>query len=304
MTRLLAILCLLVSLGWPATARDREMIGRGWLLTNDILGDTHDRWRSGSFAASGVWGPAWSGAAPEGFGQVLEFRFGSEIITPENPSRPAPGDRPFAGMVSFGLHTHFERGGIDYAVGADIVLTGPMTGLDDLQKTLHLVTGGRDPSAPVRAAQVANDVNPTLVIEAGRDVALGRNARLRPFAEGRWGYETLFRVGADLTIGGLGQGGLMARAPVSGHRYLIGGPRRPGFSYVLGADIAYVEHSEVLSSARGYRLTDARSRVRAGMNWHLSEGSGLFYGLTWLDKEFRGQREAQIVGSLRLDLKF
>lgn len=304
MTRLVLGFCVLLCLGMPAFAQERERIGRGWLLTNDVFGDTHDRWRTESFAASRVWGPGWHGALPQGFGQILEFRFGGEIITPENPARPRPGDRPFAGVISFGVHTHFERGGIEYAVGTDIVLTGPMTGLDDFQETLHVVTGGRDPSPAVRSAQVADDVNPTLVVEAGREFEIGANARLRPFAEGRWGFETMLRVGADLTIGSFGRDGLMAREPVSGQRYAVVGPGMAGTSLVLGADMAHVEHSEVLSSARGYQLTDARTRVRAGVNWQGHGGSSLFYGVTWLDKEFRAQREGQFVGSVRLNLKF
>lgn len=304
MMRLLAIFCILISLAAPAAAQGRETLGRGWLLTNDLLGDTHDRWRSGSLASSRVWGPGWNGALPGRFGEVIELRFNGEIFSPENLARPAAGDRPFAGALSLGLHTHFARGGIDYAVGADIVLTGPMTGLDDFQGLVHDVLGGRDISRPVRNAQVANDVNPTLVIEAGRDLGLGANARLRPFVEARWGFETMIRAGADLTIGQLGQGGLMIRDPATGHRYATIAEPHVGTSFVLGVDTAYVDRSEVLSSARGFQLTDARNRVRAGVNWQGAKGGSLFYGLTWLDKEFKAQRESQIVGSVRLKLKF
>ena len=96
----------------------------------------------------------------------------------------------------------------------------------------------------------------------------------------------------------------MIRDPSTGHRYATAGEPHVGTTFVLGFDTAYVDSSEVLSSARGFQLTDARNRVRAGVNWQGAKGGSLFYGLTWLDKEFKAQREGQIVGSLRLKLKF
>lgn len=96
----------------------------------------------------------------------------------------------------------------------------------------------------------------------------------------------------------------MIRDPATGHRYATIAEPHVGTSFVLGVDTAYVDRSEVLSSVRGFRLTDARKRVRAGVNWQGAKGGSLFYGLTWLDKEFKAQRESQIVGSVRLKLKF
>ncbi len=308
MTRLLAAALAAIALwsaGQAAHAAPRERIGYGWLTTNDIIGDLHDRWQTGSFASSRIWGPGWTGRLPQGFGQVLELRFNGRVVSPQNLTIPAPGDRPFGGALALGLHTHFARGGIDYAVGVDVVVTGPQTGLDDFQKSLHDVLGGRDISGRVRRNQVGDDVTPELVLEAGRDIPLGGNARLRPFAEARWGFETLARVGVDLTIGQRGRDGLLVRAPVTGHRYVVvKRDTAPGASFVLGADVAYVDDSELLSRDRGIRLTDARTRVRAGVNWQTRRGPSVFYGLTWLGKEFEAQKEGQIVGSLRLRLNF
>lgn len=286
------------------SATERERIGRGWLATNDVIGDTHDRWQTGSFASSRVWGPAWAGRLPERFGDVIELRFGGQISSPQNLTNPGPGDRPFAGALSLGLHTHFARGLMDYAVGVDLVFTGPQTGLDDFQVFLHDVLGGRRISSGVRNNQVSNDVNPTLVAEMGRDVSLGGNTRVRPFAEARWGFETLARVGFDLTIGGRGNGGLQMREAVTGQRYEAIQSAETGVSFVLGADVAYVDDSEILNRDRGIQLTDTRNRVRAGVNWQGQRGSSLYYGLTWLDEEFEAQAESQIVGSVQLRLKF
>ncbi len=301
---LAAAFCALLMFSQMAISSDRSRIGYGELLTNDLFGDTHDRWRTGSYANSRVWGPEWTGQAPAAFGQLLELRFNGEIIAPENVAGPVPGDRPFAGILSLGLHTHFQPRLIEYSVGADIVLTGPMTQLDEFQGLVHDVLGGNNMSPAVRAAQVGNDVNPTVVMEAGREFSIGQAARLRPFVEARAGLETLIRAGADLTVGRIGQGELLVRDPVTGHRYRAVEQQRSGYALVLGADIARVTDSELISSSRGLSLTDARSRVRAGLHWQGKKGGALFYGLTWLDQEFTTQRDEQIVGSLRLKLNF
>ena len=38
------------------SAAERTRLGYGRLITNDTFGDTYDRWRTGSLAASRVWG--------------------------------------------------------------------------------------------------------------------------------------------------------------------------------------------------------------------------------------------------------
>ncbi|WP_412508020.1 lipid A-modifier LpxR family protein [Roseovarius sp. SYSU LYC5161] len=305
MNRFLAAACMaLAILPAAAFAEERQYLGHGRLLTNDILGDGHDRWRSGSYAVSRVWGPEWTGALPGRAGRMLEFRINGETMAPQNLKTPAPGDRPFAGALSFGLHSHFAAGAAEMSVGADLVFTGPQTGLDELQQFLHDVLGGRDQSAFTRDTQIGNDMIPTMVIEAGRAVGLGGPLRLRPFVEGRWGAESLVRAGADLSFGVSGQGALQVRAPVTGHRYRVVDDSSHGLSLVLGGDVAHVADSEFLPGSRGFDLTDTRTRLRAGMRWENAAGSSAFYGLTWLSEEFEAQKEGQLVGSVRLNLKF
>ena len=303
MTRLLAALCALISMALPVAAQDRGL-HYGLLVTNDSLGDGHDRWRTGSFASSLVWAPGWSGQRPQGFG-VWELRLNGEIVGPENLATPAPGDRVYAQALSLGLHSHFQRGAIEYSLGGDLVVTGPVTQLDHVQEALHDVLGGRDPSPATKAAQISDDVDPSLVFEAGREFQLGSTARLRPFVEARAGVENLLRAGADLTFGQFGQGALLVRAPVSGFRFsAVQGAPYQGLSMIMGADIAHVAKSEYLPSGRAARLRDTRSRARAGLHWRNQKGTSVFYGVSWLEKEFSTQREDQFVGSLQLRLKF
>jgi len=304
MRRLFSYLVCLVLMGTTLNAQERSYLGHGRLFTNDLFGDGDDRWRSGSYQSSRFWGPTWAGRAPQGFGQLLEFRFGAEIVSPEDISRVRPGDRPFAGILSFGLHTHFMSGGFDNSVGADLAVTGSQTGLDDFQSFLHDVLDADDLGSGVRDGQVGNDIYPSLLVESGRRIDLAGNTRLRPFVEGRLGLENLIRAGVDLTIGSAGQEGLMIRDSVTGQRYRAMDDGFLGAAFVLGADMAYVDDSELLPSGAGVTAKDKRSRVRAGMHWQSRKGFGGFYGLTWLDKEFEGQREGQLVGSVRLNLSF
>jgi hypothetical protein len=127
--------------------------------------------------------------------------------------------------------------------------------------------------------------------------------RLRPFLEGRAGVETLVRAGVDLTIGDVGRGGLMTRDPVTGQRYRTIAGDFSGFAFVMGGDVASVADSIYLPSSSGVEARDLRSRLRAGVHWQGSQ-MAVFYGVTWMGKEFRGQEEGQLLGSIRLDLNF
>ena len=71
----------------------------------------------------------------------------------------------------------------------------------------------------------------------------------------------------------------------------------------LGADFAYVADSVLLPETRRLQLSDSRTRVRGGVRY-FGENYDVFYGLTWLGKEFDSQPEGQTVGSLRLNLHF
>lgn len=286
-----------------SNAEGRTQIGYGRLIQNDFIGDGQDRWRTGSVASSRVWGPEGQVGLPQFFGELLEFRINAEIIAPDNLVTPAAGDRPYAGSLSFGLHTHYERSNIEYAVGLDMVLTGEMTLLGDFQGALHDLLGVDKASDSTLASQIDNAVHPTAVIEVGRTFSIGEQVELRPFVEARAGVETMLRAGADISFGRVGSDELQVRDPVSGQRYRVIQNPEEGFSFVVGGDIAKVRDSAYLPEADGYTVTDTRSRLRAGVHWQ-GETTNIFYGVTWLGEEFEGQDEGQVVGSLRLNLNF
>lgn len=304
MTRIFASL-ILATLGFasPAFAADREYLGNGRLVNNDLFGDLQDRWHTGSVAASRHWGPAWNGVLPDRPFDLLEFRLGAQIVAPANLPSPAAGDRPFAGLWSFGLHTQFARGATDFSLGADLVITGPQTKLDDLQTGLHDALGIDRASAAVLNSQIGDNFYGTFVGEFGHTYDLGTSGQIRPFGEVRYGHESLARIGVDLTIGSFGQGELLTRDPVTGQRYRSAAQKTPGLSYIIGGDIAYVDSSALLPEDQGYQVKKTRGRARAGLHWQ-GERNAVFYGVTWLSEEFEGQPQGQAVGSLRLDLNF
>lgn len=297
---LVASLCFATS----ADAVDRVRLGYGRLVTNDFFGDNEDRWRTGSFSSSRVWGPRWTGTTPRRFGELLELRLGAEIITPDNLRSPSPKDRRYAAAVSVGVHSHFEQNGIEYTLGGDLVFVGPQTQLDDIQDAFHDLFNISKASDAVRADQIGNTVKPTVVFEAGRRFALGNGAVLRPFVEGRAGVETLVRAGFDVTNGGLGQSELLVRDPVTGQRYRAIRADWTGYSFVFGADIAHVDQSTFLPGGGSPSVKKTRQRARAGIMWQGGNGVFGFYGLSYLGKEYAGQPEGQIIGSVRLRIVF
>lgn len=282
----------------------RSTIGRARIFNNDSLIGGRDRWRTGSYTRSVIRAPGWDGAAPERPGALLEFRFHGEVVAPRNIANPVIGtDRRPAGILGFGVHSHWRRDALELRLGLDLNVIGPQTGLVQLQDQLHGIFGF--PRSAVIGQQLGNAVHPTLSMELAREIALGTGgaARLRPFLEAQAGLETLLRVGADLTLGQYGQGGLMVRDPVAGQRVLAvsGGSR--GFSLVMGGDIAHVASSALLPAGLGYQLTPLRTRARIGL---VAEGErhAFFYGVTWLGKEFRAQPVGQFVGTVSLRLQF
>lgn len=300
----LAALAISITTVPAAQAIERTRLGFGNLFTNDIVDGQADRWRTGSYASSRVWGPSWTGAAPGTFGHLIELRVHGEIITPENLRIPDADDRAYAGALSVGLHTHMQRGATEYALGGDLVFVGPQTGLDSFQTELHDLLGVTEPSDAVLAQQIDNEIRPTLVAEAGRPIRLSDRSTLRPFVEGRAGAETLARVGFDWTFGSLGQGELLVRDPVAGQRYRAIPQDWTGYSFTLGADIAYVDSSVFLPDDRGPALDQTRERLRAGVTWQGETGVSSFAGITYLGEEFEGQDEGQFVGSIKIRLGF
>lgn len=299
---LLALLAVLTLSTAPASAQDeRVTLGWGRLFTNDVFGDTRDRWRTGSYTLSRVRGSEWLGHLPATPGDILEFRAVGETIAPADLVSPDPDDRRYVGSLTFGLHTHFDWQGFDTSLGANLVITGPQSGASNLQARIHDLVGLPEPQ--VFGDQIGDNFFPTAVAEISRRIALPQG-ELRPFIEAQAGVEDFVRVGADLSFGGYTREALMLRDGPTGQRYrAVAGSRIEGFSVTVGGDIARVYDSAYFVVGDAAQFEDTRSRARAGIHWQ-GERSEMFYGLTWLGKEFTTQPDTQVVGSINLRVKF
>lgn len=281
-----------------------QTLGVGSLFSNDSIVDGQDRWRTGSYQVSVSRGARWNGHRPDRFGQLIEYRFTSEIIAPSNLVAPAPppDDRRFAGALSFGMHTHWRRSETEFSLGGGVILTGPQTHLDDLQREFHRVMG-----FPVSGAlddQIADEVRPRVTFETGQRMALGGDGLLRPFIEVETGAETLARAGMDVFFGPGPTDELLVRDSTTGQLY-EGTHKTPmrGFTFTMGGDVAHVAQSDLLPASDGYGLTDLRTRVRVGVHFQGDRAAG-FAGVTYLGREFETQSEGQLVGSVRLRIRF
>lgn len=304
----LVLAVLLVLTAVSAEAGERHWLGKARIFTNDRLGDGRDRWRSGAYAVSAIRGTGWTGGAPESLGELVEYRLRAEIIAPADLSNPVIGtDRRYVGALHFGAFSHVQRAGAEMAFGLDLVVTGPQTRLGVFQSWMHerLGLGANQ----VLGSQIGNAIYPTLSLEIGRDFNLARSGAagrsvLRPFVEAQAGVETFARIGADMTFGPGGDGDLLVRDTTTGHRSTaIKGKRPRGLTYVVGGDVAYVADSAYLPRSSGFVLTPLRTRLRAGVLVE-ERNATLFYGLTWMGKEFTNQTSGQVVGSMTLRLHF
>lgn len=289
----------------PETDRPekRELVGVGWMFTDDLIGDDHDRWQTSSLNLSWILARGWTGELPDTFGDVIEIRAYTQMISPEDLVTPNPTDRRYAGILSLGAYSHFQRRSAEFTVGAELVAVGPQTGVDSLQSEFHKLIGSTQPSDAVLDDQIPNDFYPTAVAEIGREWELGRITRARPFVSLRAGDETLARIGMDVTFGPVGRTELLVRDKITGQRYrtMRSGPK--GVSGVIGFDAAHVADSAYIPNSGTVSLKHERYRARLGLNWEAKYGT-LFYGATYLSKEFNQQPESQVVGSLSFKISF
>jgi hypothetical protein len=303
MMRILGLILLLAILaGLPAQAQERVTLGWGRLFSNDALGDGRDRWRTGGYQLSLLRGALYTGALPETPGDLLEFRASSQIIAPASLTRAATGDRRYVGLLSLGVHTVFDWRGNEVSFGSDLIMIGPQTGVSNFQRWVHRIVNLPDPTAV--SQQIGDGVYASLHGEVGRPLALAANLTLRPFVEAQTGVEDFLRVGGDVVIGGFGQEAILVRDAVTGQRYPVVEPEQvPGFSFVMGADYTRVTRSVFLPEGGTAQLSPDRNRLRAGVHWQ-GHKSSVFYGVSYLSREFETQPEAQVVGALSLRLKF
>lgn len=286
-----------------AVAGEKYTIGTARIFTNDFLGDGEDRWRTGAYAITKMRASEeWDGTFPEAFGEMVEWRFRTDILAPSNLVDGGPNDRRYAGTLTFGLHTYFSRQSLDYTLGLDLVAVGPSTGVGSFQRSIHHILGAPQAESSLDN-QIEDAIMPTLSGTASKQIRISEQSSFRPFAEFRAGDETFVRIGGDYHFGLVGQNDLWLRDVATGQPYRATFERISGVSLLVGGDVAYVGNSQYLDSSDGVTLETTRVRARAGVHWQ-GEKHSVFYGFTYLGKDFDEQSEGQIVGSVALRRRF
>lgn len=271
-------------------------------FTNDFFGDGRDRWRSASYTVFlGFEGEKTGGIAHD-------FRFRAEIISPwGSKKQPTNDDRPYVGMLGFGLFVNENFGKIQYNAGAEILLTGDQTKIADFQQGFHDLTGiaGYLPK-DMPHNHVGDSVTGMVSAEVARGFSLIEGFYVRPFVGAQVGYETFGRIGLDILVDGYADAQRYVRDPVSGFLQ-PSSPERASkmndMSFLIGADYTYVTHSDFFPNWSDVEMTNSRLRVRAGVQVRIRKAS-TFFGITYLSKEFESQVESQTIGVLSLEFPF
>ncbi len=290
------VLALAFGFAGPVAA-SADTLGWGRIFSNDYVGDGHDRWRSGSFALSMLRGQGWDGAPPPAPGALTELRFRTEVIAPAR-TRDGRDDRPYAGLLAFGLFGHQSFGPIEGSFGGEVIAIGPSTGVSAFQERAHEILGFDLPRGIDR--QLGDALHLHAQSELVLPMHMTTGLTLRPFLAGESGSEEIARVGVDAIWGNIGHGDLWLRDPVTGQPYRGIEAETTGLAIVAGADAAWVGDSVFLPD----REAQDRRRARIGLHWQPGPQVRLFYGLTWLSEEFEGQHEAQVLGSLKLEFGY
>lgn len=285
------ILVLATLMAGAAAVAESPTYSYAHIISNDFIGGGQDRWHTGSYTMS-----ATKNLYVQGRGKkYLELRFRSEIVAPSNLSHPSIDDRPYVGILTLGLHQHARYTHLDTSFGVDFVIVGDQTRLLDLQDGFHTLFGSGDVGA---VTQIGDATYPTFLGEVAAPVPLSEFVLMRPFVEVQAGAETFARSGVDVEFGDRCMDEFKIRDVTTGQRYLAHRCDEARATTInLGFDFARVFGSNYLPSAIGPEFLPNRTRIRFGVERTGMYGS-FFFGLAWLGKEFAGQPEGQVVGSL------
>lgn len=271
-------------------------------FSNDYLGDGQDRWRSAGYTLFfGFEGDNTGGIAHD-------FRARAEIISPWGAkTQPTDNDRPYVGMLGFGVFANDSFGKWQYNVGAEVLFTGDQTQIANFQQGFHDLTGiaGYSPN-DMSHEHVSDNVTGMISAEIARGYELNDSFSFRPFAGVQAGYETFGRIGFDLLIDGYANSQRYVRDPISGFLQPSSSDRATkmnDMSFILGVDYTYFTHSDFFPGWADVEMKKARSRIRVGAQVRIRKVS-TFFGLTYLSKEFKSQVESQTIGVLSLQFPF
>jgi lipid A 3-O-deacylase len=135
----------------PSSAEKRQW-SSSLCWENDIFGDTDRFYTNGLSLALSHTGPSWLDPLVDllPWGQVrrsLGYDLTQAMITPSDTTRtqPDPADRPYAGILSFGLTLNLERSNSYHGFKFVTGIVGPGALAGETQRGFHRLIGNRQP---------------------------------------------------------------------------------------------------------------------------------------------------------------
>ena len=282
----------------PAAAQSLgHLVGGRDTLVNDLLGDGHDRWRSSAYEHSRLYEDSF-------FGNTTQLRFRAEIISPWKLSAQ-PKDRDYANAIGLGMFSMGQSGALGYRLGGEVLMTGDQTGLRRLQENLHDLLGrpASDGQIGRNRRRLGDGVHGLVRAEGWTSLGQGTPWEVRPYVIAQAGYETSATLGFDLIYGAAAHNRRWVREDTTGTPLIVDSRGAEGVSLVAGADVTRLHDSIYFPADSAVQPEKTRRRARLGLIWR-REPFAVFFGQTWMSKEFVGQAEAQRLGVLSLDLNF
>ena len=269
-------------------------------LTNDYFGDGHDRWRTGSYQRSYLS----DRFDTVGLG-VIELRARSEIITPWKPSEQPDGDAPFSTLLGFGGFMHGSLATIDLRLGAELLLLGDATGLENIQSIAHEIIGVETSFDDKRdeMPRGENGLSARAELEVSKSIRFGTSSLARPYVGLKFGADESATLGVDLVTGSLALADIWTRDAVTGRLITPQADRLSGVSVVGGWDMSQVERSVHIPSGSSATIETFQTRARLGVQFETGIAN-LFIGQAWLSPQFKDQAEGQRVGMLSVAFDF
>jgi hypothetical protein len=312
--------------GWDWLAKTNEIQTEG-AIWNDRLGDGKDRWKTGGLTQSYIFPERIFSREPwfEGRASALEINGRVVVMTPDNTAETGINgdDRPFAQYAGIGLHLRSiarprplapgvalqEEG----KIGVEAGWQGDPLPLFDIQDSLHDLAG-----TDGTAANLPNTIDGEVLVnlEARQTWRLhweapGRDVELAPFAQASLGMrENSLRLGADLIVGSALEGRTWGTDLATGSLLAGASVPRKGVNWTTftGADVGFVASDAFLDG--GFAVDGPSvprkklvARVRGGVLLEY-DNLGIGFSLNWLGKEFRGQSDGQMVGTIQIKYRF
>lgn len=251
------------------------------IMYNDTFDLQNDRWQTGSYQKSLV------------FGQD-EFRLRTEISAPSNLERPdTHNDRVYASILSLGYYKHHEISNTYWNYGITLNAVGSKTQLHNIQNTIHKVLGLNVPIG-IDETIIGNDMFLGSQAEIGMFLSIGGIREIVPYFRVETGIQDKLSIGADFVLV-RDQNRVLIRDRLTEQPiYEFSDRDQWEVKPFAGLTYSYVASDYALDhNSSNVQLTNNQYKLRGGI--YISKGNlGISIAPTIMSPEFRGQSESQL----------